>query len=30
LAMQKNDFYKGLFWGTLIGAGIGTVMGILL
>ncbi len=27
--MQKNDFYKGLFWGTLIGAGLGTVMGIL-
>jgi gas vesicle protein len=27
--MQKNEFYKGLFWGTLIGAGIGTVMGIL-
>ncbi len=27
--MQRNDFYKGLFWGTLIGAGIGTVMGIL-
>ncbi len=27
--MQRNDFYKGLFWGTLLGAGIGTVMGIL-
>ena len=27
--MQKNEFYKGLFWGTLLGAGIGTVMGIL-
>jgi ElaB/YqjD/DUF883 family membrane-anchored ribosome-binding protein len=27
--MQKNEFYKGLFWGTLIGAGIGIVMGIL-
>lgn len=27
--MHKNDFYKGLFWGTLIGAAIGTVMGIL-
>ncbi|MGQ9806109.1 MAG: YtxH domain-containing protein [Chlorobiales bacterium] len=27
--MQRNDFYKGLFWGTLIGAGIGTAMGIL-
>ncbi|MCS6988388.1 MAG: YtxH domain-containing protein [Chloroherpetonaceae bacterium] len=27
--MNKNDFYKGLFWGTLIGAGIGTAMGIL-
>lgn len=27
--MHRGDFYKGLFWGTLIGAGIGTVMGIL-
>lgn len=27
--MQRNDFYRGLFWGTLIGAGVGTVMGIL-
>ncbi len=27
--MQQNEFYKGLFWGTLIGAAAGATLGIL-
>jgi gas vesicle protein len=29
MAEQKDNFYRGLFWGTLLGAGIGTALGML-